>query len=202
MPPHAAQLSSTRKESLIDTQDPLGFPEDVRDDVDGLMWLGHLEHSFDWCGHRFTIRTLKGDEELLAGLVTKDYQEIIGQDKAYTWATVALALVSVDDEEDFCPPIGRDKKAHARARFQYVTSNWYWRTAVEIFTEYANLLQRQNAAVEAMEDFSNGSRDTPPPFADSLTDRASSEVHEVPLEILGLLDEDDSTPSESDSSST
>jgi hypothetical protein len=44
------------------------FPPEIREDVEGLLWLGYLEDSFDFCGHQFVIRTLRGDEELLAGL--------------------------------------------------------------------------------------------------------------------------------------
>src|SRR4051812_11796329 len=96
-----------------------GFPEDVYDDVVGLMWLGYLEDSFSYGGHEFIIRTLRGDEDLLIGLVTKDYAETITQAKATVWATIALALVAVDGDEDFCPPLGRDKKAYAHGRFKY-----------------------------------------------------------------------------------
>jgi hypothetical protein len=165
-----------------------GFPDGVRADVEGLMWLGYLEEDFDYCGHNFVLRTLRGDEDLLAGLVCKRYTEAIGQDKALTWATVALALVAVDGDEDFCPPIGRDKEAWARARFQYCTTKWFWPLAVRLWMSYAGLLQRQAAAMEAVEDLFSGSLPMPSPSADSSTERASSEVHEVPAEILEHLD--------------
>jgi hypothetical protein len=29
-----------------------GFPDEVVEDVDGLLWLGHLEDSFEFCGQR------------------------------------------------------------------------------------------------------------------------------------------------------
>lgn len=166
------------------------FPDDVREDVDGLIWLGYLEDGFDFCGHHFVIRTLRGDEELLAALVAKDYTDTLGQSRAWAWAQIALALVAVDHQDDFCPPAGPDKKSYARARFNYVTTNWYWPTAQYIFGRYAELLERQAAAVEAMEDFSQGNLPTFMPFADSLTDRGDSTVDE----IMGALDED-STPS-------
>jgi hypothetical protein len=98
--------------------------------------------------------------------------------------------VAVDGDEDFCPPIGRDKESWARARFQYCTTKWFWPLAVRLWMSYANLLQRQSAAMDAVEDLFAGSLPTFSPSADSLTDRASSEVHEVPAEILEHLDLD------------
>src|SRR4051812_18330419 len=86
------------------------LPSQVRDRVDGLVWLGHLQDDFEFCGHHFTLRTLKADEDLLAGILAKKYSETLGQGKAWAWAHVALALVSVDHDDDFCPPLGPDRE--------------------------------------------------------------------------------------------
>jgi hypothetical protein len=53
------------------------FPDEVANDVDGLMWLGFLEDTIEFCGHEFVIRTLKLEDEMLAGLVTKDYKDSV-----------------------------------------------------------------------------------------------------------------------------
>jgi hypothetical protein len=176
-----------------------GFPPTVHDDVEGLLYLGYLEESFDFCGHRFTLRTLRGEEELLAGLVCKEYQEVVGQDKALAWATIGLALVEVDGDEDFCPPVSRDKKEFARARFQYVTGKWFWPLGARLWREYANLLTRQAEAVSEMGDFFERSLLPDMPFADSLTDKGDSELDQkTEAEIMEFLDDlpdEDSTPS-------
>lgn len=127
------------------------FDERIKDTVDGLIWLGHLEGSFEFCGHHFLMRTLKADEELAASLVAKEYAETIGQGKAWAWANVALALVAIDGDSEFCPPIGPDKLAYAKARFQYVTSRWYWPTGQYLFKAYEQLYERQRAAIEAIQ---------------------------------------------------
>lgn len=131
-----------------------GFPDEIRQDVDGLIWLGYLEDSFEFMGHDFTIRTLRGDEELIAGLVSKEYMDTLGQAKAWAWAQVGLALVAVDGDTNFCPPIGPNKKQYGQARFKYVTENWYWPTCQYILNRYALLLDRQTEALEALESLS------------------------------------------------
>lgn len=173
-------------------EDPFAaFPEAVRQDIDGLIWLGYLEETFSWCGHDFVVRTLRGDEELLAGLVMKDFTETVGQGKAHVWATIALALVAVDGAEDFCPPASPNKKDYARARFQWVTTNWFWPLALFVYNKYTDLLRRQQEALDALEDFCAGSPLTDLPSLGSLTDRASSEE-----DIRDFLEpQDDSTPS-------
>ena len=123
------------------------FPESVSEDVDGLLWLGYLDYAFDYCGHEFVIRTLKTEEQLLCGLIVKEYNETLSQGKAWVAAQVAMALVSVDGEEEFCPKAGFNKRDNARARFNYVISNWYDPTIVEIYNQYLNLVERQALAL-------------------------------------------------------
>lgn len=170
------------------------FPEGVRESVDGLIWLGHLEEKFDFCGHNFVLRTLKGEEELLAASLTKDYLETLGQSRAWVWAVVALSLVSVDGDPSFCPAAGPDRQAYARARFQYVTQQWYWPTAAAIFQRYTDLQERQSLAIGAVEDLSTGNLTTSSPFAGFSTDKGDSGAEQPNTEeILDLLDPEDST---------
>ena len=86
------------------------FPDEVNEDVDGLIWLGYLEDVVDYCGHEFVIRTLRSEEQLLASLVTKEYTDTLGQAKAWVAAHVGLALVSIDGDEDLCPKASFNKK--------------------------------------------------------------------------------------------
>lgn len=170
------------------------FSGDVRQDVDGLIWLGDLQESFSFCGHDFVLRTLRGDEELLAGLVMKDYIETIGQAKAHIWATISMSLVAIDGAEDFCPQATPNKRDYARARFQWVSGNWYWPTALYVYNRYNLLLERQQTALEALEDFCSGSPSPLMPFVSSSITRASSEGPKE--DIREFLDpQDDSIPS-------
>jgi hypothetical protein len=161
------------------------FPEDIVQDVEGLTWLGHLEDTFEFCGHDFTIRTLKADEELQAALLVKEFSDSVGQAKAWAWANIALSLVAIDGDEDFCPPVGPDRGTHARAKFKWVTSRWYWPVGEYIFARYASLVQRQAAAVRAVSDLSSRSLNTSMSSSDFLS-------------VLGLSPEGDQTLSNSD----
>lgn len=151
------------------------FPDEIRMDVEGLAYLGQLEDSFEFCGHHFSIHTLKGEEELVAGVVTKEYLDTMGQSRAWAWAHVGMALSSVDGDENFCPPIGPDVTEFGRARLRYVTSRWYWPLAEFLFSRLAALNQRQTAAFEALRDLSTGSLPTSQPSAGSLSDLGISE---------------------------
>lgn len=189
---------------MADLEQPrtlLDFPQEARDSVEGLMWLGYLEDEFDFCGHSFVMRTLRGDEELLASLVTKDYESSFGQDRAYAWATIALSLVSLDGDEEFCPKTGRDKRAYARARFQFCTSRWYWAVGEFLFQKYVDLQRRQTDAIRRVEDLSQGNLHTSSPSVSSSLNRADSEPARLD-EIKEYLDPPDSTDSKSSSSSS
>lgn len=154
-----------------EVRDPFAeFDPRVREDVDGLIWLGYLEDEFSFCGHHFVIHTLKGDDELNAGLVAKEYVETFSQARAWAWAKVCLALSAVDGNPNFCPPIGPDKKAFARARFAWCTSQWHWPLTEYIYGRYVDLEARQLAALRALESLSQGSLPNSTLFADSSTE--------------------------------
>jgi hypothetical protein len=163
------------------------FPDEVVDDVDGLLWLGYLEDVVEFCGHEFVIRTLRLEEEMLAALVSKEYIDTLGQAKAWIAAQVALALVSVDGDDSFCPPAGPNKKEFARARFKYVSSSWFEPTVNYIYSKYAELIERQATALEEMENLSQESRTIFTASPDSLTDKADS----IPPEIMDLLEDEE-----------
>lgn len=175
------------------------FPPEVREDVEGLIWLGYLEDEFDFCGHHFVIRTLRGDEELLASLVCKEFVETLGQARAWVWAQIAMALVAVDGDENFCPPVSSNKRDYARARFQYCTARWFWPVAAFINTRYGLLIERQQEAIQRVEDLFKGNPLTSTPFVGSSIDKGDSEVPEPQEEIQDYLDLPDSTDSNSDS---
>lgn len=181
-------------------EEPMGiedFEPEIREATESLMWLGYIEDNFEFCGHTFVLRTLKGDEELLASLVCKEYVETWGQHRAWAWAQVALALVSVDGDTEFCPQVSVDKKAYARARFNYCTSNWVWAVAEFLYGCYAQLLQRQAEVLQEMESLSQGNLPTFTPFAGSSTDKGDSGPKEDIRDYLGT-DQPDSTPSNPD----
>lgn len=172
-------------DSVEEVQNLSDFSEEIRRDVEGLAWLGHLEAKIEYCGHTFVLRTLKAAEELEVALLTKEYQETLGQARAWAWAHVALALISVDGDEHFCDPLGPDRMAFARTRFKFITENWYTPIGEHLWQEYQLLIRKQLAATEAVKDLSPRSLHQSSPSEDSLTEQDDSEP-----EILDLLDED------------
>ena len=163
------------------------FPDEVMEDVDGLLWLGYLDDVIEFCGHEFVIRTLRLEDEMLAGLITKEYADTMSETKAFVTAQVALALVSVDGDENFCPPAGPNSKDYARARFNYVASNWYEPTVAYIYTKYADLLERQANAIKETDFLSRKSLASFTASSDSLIEKVDSQAAE---EIMGFLEDD------------
>lgn len=163
------------------------FPDEINEDVDGLIWLGYLEDTVDYCGHEFVLRTIRSEEQLLAALVTKEYTETLGQAKAWVAAHVGLSLVAIDGDEDFCPQAGFNKKDYAKARFRYVTSKWYEPTINRLYEAYSDLLARQAEVLEEMENLSKEDRITFTASPDSSTLKADSQTVQ---EIMELMAED------------
>lgn len=164
-----------------------GFPDEVIDDVDGLLWLGFLEESIEFCGHDFVIRTLRLEDEILSGFVVKDYKDTVSQAKAWIAAQVGMALVSVDGNENFCPQAGPNKKDFARARFQYVTKNWYEPTINYLYVKYVELLERQDKVLKEMENLSKEDRISFMASPDSSTAKADLNLPES--EITNYLED-------------
>jgi hypothetical protein len=161
------------------------FPREVQDDVEGLAWLGYLEDSFEAYGHHFVIRTLKGDEELFAGILTKEYQDTLSQAKAWAWANAALCLVAVDHDRSFLEPVATDSLTNARARFDWLTSKWHWILGNFIFQRLLYLNARMLRAANAVQDLSKRSPEKSSSLPDSSTDSDDSKRRE----ILDLVEE-------------
>lgn len=136
------------------TDDLAQFPSQISQAIDGLLWLGFLEQEVSYCGHTFILRTMKGSEELETSLIAKEYLESLGQVKAYTWATIAGALYSVDGNKNFASALGPDRRADIRSKFNYISNNWYWPVALKLHEEYLGLERKQLDAIKAVEDLS------------------------------------------------
>lgn len=155
------------------------FPEEARESVTGLAWLGFLEETVFAFGHEFVIRTLRSGEELQVGLLTKEFSDTLGREQAIATATVALALKSVDGDPDFCPMASRSHD-FARQRFRYVQDNWFLPVIYRVFDTYLEMLERQSDALQRVEDLSAGSLNMFTPSPDSLIERVESEEPEGP----------------------
>jgi hypothetical protein len=172
------------------------FPIQVQEDVNGLMFLGHFEERYEFCGHTFVLRTIKGGEELKASLICKEFNETLGQARAWTWAILSQCLTTIDGAEDWCPDQSTNELLNARARFSYLSNGWYWPTAAFLFARYNELLERQSIAIQAMEDLSYRNQPMSMPSAGSSKPQGNSEPDPPQEDIRDFLeDEGDTTPS-------
>lgn len=135
------------------------FDARYREDFDGLMFLGALSTTFGWLGHKFTIRTLTVDEQLLVALLTKAYAESMGQPLAYRTAIAALSVQRIDGK-DLPVPLGpeMDSTAYAEARFNYAKSRWFQFTVDAIYNKYLDLDEQTKKVVDALGKASASSR--------------------------------------------
>ena len=136
----------------------------------GLTYIGHLEKEVDFCGHTFRMRTLYPSEKAAVSMVVQPWRGSISEGEVWANAQVALALQSVDDIGDFCPPVGPDLNDFARTRLGYVTKQWYQPTLAFLYARYLELESEALDGIRELQDFSERNRVPSPPSPDSLTE--------------------------------
>lgn len=119
-------------------------------DFHGLLKLGYLTSTFEWCGHKIVIHTLRTDEELIIASMIREWQETIGGTKAYATAMAALCVDFIDGQP-MPIPLGEDYRSDtwARQRFAYA-QRWYPFTIDAIYEEYLALEVRVKQVLEQM----------------------------------------------------
>jgi len=125
----------------------------IQNDIAVLERFGILSDEFPVWGTKYTIRTLKGDEELAAGVVTKEYVETLAQSKSWAWANISMAVDAVNGNYDYCPRVQVDPIEFARSRFRYWTGNYTWALGERLFEYFVELQRRELTARQAMQDF-------------------------------------------------
>ena len=126
------------------------FDERVKQDFEGLMYLGYLEDEFTWAGHRFRIRTLYSGEIIEAGLLHKPYRGSLADAKAYQAAIVAACTVSVDGHPMPIPITNEPTDTALRNRFNYVMKKWFPPTLDAVYEQYLLLESRVLKVLDAM----------------------------------------------------
>lgn len=166
----------TEVESEVEEANPFEkFDPRVRLAVEGLIYLGSLTKEVEFCGHSFGLITIKPAWEFAGAKAIEDFRNTLKEPEAWISVQIGLALTHIDGEEDFCPQAGPDRVAHAKARMNYLTSNWYMPTIHYLFQEYTTLLEEQAEAIRAVQDLSKRGLLTSWPSADSLTEPGISD---------------------------
>lgn len=147
-PPSEESEVVSEEETVPDP--PMEFDSRVREPFTGLLYLGYLEDSFQWLGHKFRIRTLKSGELLEIALVVKQYADTIGASRAYADATAAACLMKVDGR-DLPVAITTDPDdTDFVARFEYVSKTYHPPVIDLIYDRYLRLEEKVQEAIAAM----------------------------------------------------
>lgn len=126
------------------------FDERWKEAFHGLAYLGAVSKTFEWFGHKFSIRTLTSDEELAIARIVKDWAGTIGEQRAYIIATVALCTDSVDGK-GLPTPIGEEPGIDwAIQRFNFVKGRWYRMTIDKVYEQYMILEAEVRELMEQM----------------------------------------------------
>lgn len=126
------------------------FDDRYKDAFHGLAYIGALTGSFEWLGHKFVIHTLTQDEELAAALIVKDFEDTLGQARAYATALAALCVDSVDGE-GMPTPVGTGPSyGWAYQRFNYAKARWYRYTIDKIYEKYLELEDLNRGVLEEL----------------------------------------------------
>lgn len=179
-----------RPEQEEESLDPLAlFPEEIRRPVAGLMYLGQLTETVNFCGHSFGIRTLRPADKFAISIVLQPYRNTIFEVDVFQALHVGLALTEVDGDQNFCPPIGPNLEDLARARLNYLSGGkngeggWYPPTIEFLWSRYMLLEALATKGIQELDSLSRGGQPTNlPPWLDSLiaqgtsTDETSSET--------------------------
>lgn len=147
-PQPETQVEMSESES---EEEPLPeFDPRFKEDFEGLLYLGHLEHKFEWMGHEFLIRTLKTDQVLEIGQIHARYRESLSDVKAYQAGVVAACVISVDGKPLPSPISSDTSDTELVNRFEYVVRSWYPLTLDAVYQEYILLEQRVAQVAAAM----------------------------------------------------
>jgi len=130
--------------SQTESKDIDTFPEDWKDEFEGLLFLGYLQKEITQVPfHKFVVRTLTVNEKLEVTLITKPYMNMLGYGRAYKAAVVAAGLISVDGR-DLVPS---NKSINSiRQKYDYIVNNWY-DIVIEILFDNIEALENRSAVV-------------------------------------------------------
>jgi hypothetical protein len=135
--------------------------------AEDIIQQSEVQDDFTYAGHSFGLRTLSVAEEIAAAKVIESFRNTLKEPEAWATAKVALALTHVDDDPDFCPPLGKSNKtAHAKARLNYV-GEWAWPIIDALFQFYTRLEAQRLKKIQEAQDLSEGSLLISWPLVDS-----------------------------------
>ena len=122
-----------------------------------LVHVGHLVRTFDWYNHKFEIKTLKLEEELVVGQLIKEFKDTVAEEKAAAVAIAAACIVSINGKL-FMPQYEKTAYVSIKEKYNYIIKNWNWVIVEAINAEYIQLLASMYDAIERVENLSEQDR--------------------------------------------
>ncbi len=173
-------MSDEEKVSEEEIIDPVKlFSPAIQKAVEGLTYIGQLSEDVKFCGHTFGLKTLRPQHRFAISLVLQPYRDTIYEVEVYRTLHVGMALTHVDNDQNFCPPIGPDIEDLARARLAYISdaeTGWHTPTVEYLYARYALLELTAAKAIGELENLSQRGQPTQsPPWLDSLTEPGPSD---------------------------
>jgi hypothetical protein len=165
------------EEQTVERIDPFElFGPEIRENVQGLSYLGYLTRQIEFCGHTYQIETLRPYVKFAIGQAMEPYRNTLVEPNVFAAMHLGMALTSVDGKESFCPPEGDNLIEFVKGRFNWVTgkSGWWQPTIDYLFAEWVKLEQEAGAAIQELHSLSQRGRDTLQPSPDSSIEPASS----------------------------
>lgn len=153
------------------------FDPQIQQPVRGLSFIGYLEKTITFCGHSFTLRTLRPAEKAAIGIAVQPWRNTLTEVEVWQNAHVGMALTSVDGDEAFCPQTGPELSSFARARLNWVTdpnTGWFQPTLDFLYTEFLALDNEVLQAIQELQNLAQGSQQSSLPSADFLTVQGTS----------------------------
>jgi hypothetical protein len=121
-----------------------------RTEFEGLLFLGRLQETVPFLGHRFRLVTPSSAERLQMALLQAPYQETVGAEYAYACAMVAAFLIEVDGKP-LPQPITNDPKDTAlEQRWDWVLNNLRRPVVEHLFNECFRLDGQVREILDAM----------------------------------------------------
>lgn len=148
--PEPSRVTQEEDPSAPESEPVPEFDPKVRQDFEGLLYLGRLTDSFTWLGHRFTIRTLTAGEILEVGLLHRRYVGTLADVKAYQAAVVAACTLDVDGKPMPVPISNEKADTELLNRFEFVLRSWFPPTLDAIYERYLLLEARVEEVISAM----------------------------------------------------
>ena len=157
--------------------DPIAlFSEEIRIPVAGLMHLGYLTETVNFCGHTFVLETLRPYVKYAIAQALEPYRNTLQEPEVYAALHVGMALSSIDGVSDFCPPTGGNLREFVDARLRWITTEtgWFQPTINFLYANYLNLENKAQAALMELQNLSEGNRDISPPSPGFSVERGRS----------------------------